>query len=46
MKIESNLKNFISKMINAKFSTNPESLKGFERGRRIGLEISHGYTPV
>jgi hypothetical protein len=46
VKIELNLKNFITKMISAKFSRNPESLKGFERGRRIGLEIFHGYTPV
>ncbi len=27
-----------------KTSTNAENFKGFGRGRRIGLEISHGYT--
>jgi hypothetical protein len=33
-------------MINAKFSANPESFKGLGRGRRIGLEIFHGYTHI
>jgi hypothetical protein len=44
VKIESKLKNFITKMLSAKFSTNSESFKGFGRGSRIDLAISHGYT--
>ena len=33
------LKNFITKMISEKFSTNPESFNKFGRGRRIGWRI-------
>ncbi len=31
-------------MLSEKFSTNPESFKGFGRGRRVDLATSHGYT--
>ncbi len=31
-------------MISAKTSKNAETFKAFGRGRRIGLEISHGYN--
>jgi hypothetical protein len=44
VKIESNLKKKITKMLSEKFSTNPESFKGFGRGRRVDLATSHGYT--
>jgi hypothetical protein len=35
---------FITKMINTKNSTNPESFNGFRRGRRIDLAKSHANT--
>ena len=38
------LKNFITKMISEKFSTNPESFNKFGRGRRIDLANSGGMT--
>jgi hypothetical protein len=44
MKIKLNLQNFITKMISVKSSTNSESFKRFGCGRRIDLEIFHGYT--
>ena len=46
VKIESNLKKKITKMLSEKFSTNPESFKGFGRGRRVDLATSHGYTHI
>jgi predicted DNA-binding ArsR family transcriptional regulator len=45
VKIESNLKKKITKMLSEKFSTNPESFKGFGRGRRIGWRL-HMDTPI
>jgi hypothetical protein len=33
-------------MISKKFSTNPESVIKFGRGRRIDLATSHGYTHI
>ncbi len=44
MKVQSNSKNNITKMISEKFSTNPESFIKFGRGRRIDLINPHGYT--
>ncbi len=44
IKIGSISERFITKMISTKNSTNPERFKGFGVGRRIDLEISHGYT--
>ena len=40
------LKNFITKMISEKFSTNPESFNKFGRGRRIDLADSGGMTQL
>jgi hypothetical protein len=37
-------KNFFTKMISTKSSTNPESFIKFGRGRRVDLATSHGYT--
>ncbi len=37
---------FITKMLSAKFSRNPESFIGFGRSRCIDLAISHGYTHI
>jgi hypothetical protein len=46
VKKESKLKNLTTKMLSAKFSTNPESFKAFGRGHRIDLAISYGYTHI
>ena len=43
-KTEFILKNVMIKTISEKFSTNPESFNGFERGRRNDPVISGGMT--
>jgi hypothetical protein len=44
MKTGSKSGKFITKMISAESSTNPESFIGFGLSRRMELSTSHGYT--
>jgi hypothetical protein len=44
MKVQSNSRKDITKMISEKFSTNLENFTRFGRGRQIDLVNAHGYT--